>query len=205
MKSIKTDLGTEFKNEIFSELTKLFKITHNFSTPYHHETVGTVERNHRVFNEYLRAYLNDNFDDWDVYLRYFTFLHNTTTNTVFDNKLTPYELIFGKKANLPLEMQKDEIDPIYNIENYAKEVKYRFQKTNSLAEKYVKKHKVQNETGYNRDSQPISVKVHDKVLLQKEPREKHTSIYQGPHVVTKIDGVNITYFDKTKKQRKNST
>ncbi|XP_067633073.1 retrovirus-related Pol polyprotein from transposon 412 isoform X3 [Eurosta solidaginis] len=202
MKTIKTDLGTEYKNEIFSELTKLLKIEHKFSTAYHHETLGTVERNHRVFNEYLRSFLNPNFSDWDVYLKYFTFLHNTTTNTVFDNKFSPYELVFGKAANLPKELQTDKIDPIYNIENYSKEVKFRFQKTHELANKTVTEHKLKNQTGYNKSSQPISVKVFDKVLLEKEPRDKHSSIYIGPYTVIGIDGVNVTLIDDETKKKK---
>lgn len=58
-KSIVTDLGTEFKNQVLSEIFSLLNVNHNFSTAYHHETLGTVERNHRTFNEYLRAYLKE--------------------------------------------------------------------------------------------------------------------------------------------------
>ncbi|XP_067638314.1 retrovirus-related Pol polyprotein from transposon 412 isoform X1 [Eurosta solidaginis] len=149
MKSIKTDLGTEYKNENFSELTKLLKIEHNFSTAYHHETLGTIERNHRVFNEYLRAFLDDNFPEWDVYLKYFTFLHNKTPSTVFDNGFTPYELVFGRNVTLPNEVQKEQIDPIYIVENYAKEVKYRLQKTHKIAKDLINKHKIKNKDIYD--------------------------------------------------------
>lgn len=99
MNIIKSDFGTEFKNEIFSELCKFLSIENKFSTSYHHETLGTVERNHRVFNEYTRAYLNDNLNEWDTYLKYFTFYHNTTPNTVFDNKFIAFEIVFKKKSH----------------------------------------------------------------------------------------------------------
>ena len=42
-KSIRSDLGTEFKNQIFNEVCKLCDII----TANHHETVGSIERNHR--------------------------------------------------------------------------------------------------------------------------------------------------------------
>ena len=117
MNSIKSDLGTEFRNEVMVELCRLLNIKMNSSTAYHHETVGTVERNHRVFNEFLRAYMNEQSCDWDIYLKYFKFFHNTTVNTVFNNKFTPYKLIFGKDPMLPKKILREKINPIYNIEN----------------------------------------------------------------------------------------
>lgn len=79
IKNIRTDLGTEYKNQIVAELCKMLNINHNFSTAYHHESVGTIERNHRVFNEYLRTYI-ENDSNWDHHLKYFVFCYNTSYN-----------------------------------------------------------------------------------------------------------------------------
>lgn len=57
MKELRSDMGTEYRNELVSELCKLMAIKQSMSTPHHHQTVGTIERNHRVFNEYIRSYL----------------------------------------------------------------------------------------------------------------------------------------------------
>ena len=65
MKKILTDRGTEYLNSVIEELCKLLKIPHNTSTAYHHRTLGTVERSHRTFNEYVRSYINDAKTDWD--------------------------------------------------------------------------------------------------------------------------------------------
>lgn len=202
MNSIRSDLGTEFKNEIFSELCKLLKIKINFSTAYHHESLGTVERNHRVFNEYLRSFINENISDWDTYLKYFTFYHNTTGNTVFDFKYSPYELVFGKKAELPSEARKQTIDPIYNIENYSNEVKFRLQKTHILANSLIEKHKLKNKDLYDKYAKPIVLDINDNVLIQKQPYNKHSKIYDGPYIVKSIDGVNVTVYDKIAKKNR---
>ena len=53
----------------------MLKIEHNVSTACHHETIGGVEKNHRLLNEYLRSYCNGNLENWDIYLRYFTFCY----------------------------------------------------------------------------------------------------------------------------------
>lgn len=201
MNTITSDQGTEFKNEIFTELCKLLKIDLNFSTAYHHQSVGTVERNHRVFNEYIRAYIKENMTDWETYLKYFTFYHNTTPNTVFDNRFTPFELVFGKNAIMPNDI-KTNLDPLYNLDNYSKEVKYRLQKTHILAKNLIDKHKERNKKCHDRLAKPITLEVDDSVLLQTEPYEKHKSIYEGPYIVKNINGVNVTiYNDFTTKEK----
>lgn len=198
MKSIRTDLGTEYKNELFKELCNLLKIEHNFSTAYHHESVGTVERNHRVFNEYIRSYIQDNIEEWDKYLRYFTFYHNTTTNTAFDNKFTPYQLVFGKEASLPNELNKCEIDPLYNHENYVKELKYRMQRSNILARNSIIKHKNRNKDLYDKNAKPIDLQIGDKIFIKKEPYNKFKSIYEGPFSIESMNGENISIKDNNK-------
>ena len=189
MNSIKSDLGTEFKNNVLKELCQLLKIELNFSTAYHHETLGTVERNHRVFNEYIRAYMDDNISDWDTYLKYFTYFHNTTSNTVFDNRFSPYELIFGKSATLPNEILQKTIDPIYNVENYSKEIKYRLQRTHTLAKNLIEKHKLRNKEFYDRFAKPLTLNINDKILVQKEPYDKYKSIYDARWMTVKFISV----------------
>ena len=78
MKEIRTDMGTEYKNQLFGNLSKLLNISHKTSIPYHSQSIRGCERNHRVLNEYIRMYINVTQTDWDVWTRYFTFCYNTT-------------------------------------------------------------------------------------------------------------------------------
>lgn len=56
MRQMRSDMGTEYKNEVVSELCKLLRVKQNFGTAYHQESVGSIEHNHRMFNEYIRAF-----------------------------------------------------------------------------------------------------------------------------------------------------
>lgn len=42
MTRLKSDMGTEYRNEIFSEMTKILKIEQLFATAYHPQTVGVL-------------------------------------------------------------------------------------------------------------------------------------------------------------------
>lgn len=80
MNEIRTDRGTEYRNEILHELCTLMQIKHNFSTSYHHESVGSVERSHRTMNEYIRSFVTD-LTDWDTYIHYFCLCYNMTNHS----------------------------------------------------------------------------------------------------------------------------
>lgn len=200
MKQLNSDLGTEYKNEVVRELCDMLKIRQNFSTAYYHQTLGTIERNHRVFNEYIRAYITDNIDHWEEYLKYFTFCYNISYNSRLDNKYTPYELIFSRKSNLPYNLLERGIEPIYNVENYAKEAKYRLQHAHIQAKRLIEKSKFNNKNVYDKSAKPLEVKINDEVLLKKEPYNKHQPIYSGPFVVESILNSNLVLKEKNTKQ-----
>lgn len=94
---LKSDKGT---NKLMSEVCQLLNIKQIFSAQYHHETLGSIERNHRVLNEFLLNYCKD--DQWDVWIPYYTFAYNTTPHV--DTVYTPYELIFAKLPYLPKDV-----------------------------------------------------------------------------------------------------
>lgn len=96
------------------------------SKNYHHQTVGAVERSHRTLNEYIRSYISVDKTDWDVWRHYLVYCFNTTPSMV--HNYCPYELVFGRTNNLPRNFTYvTSIEPIYNIDDYAKESKYRLE------------------------------------------------------------------------------
>lgn len=194
-KSIRTDCGTEYRNAIISELCSMLKIKHDFSTPHHHETLGTIERNHRNVNEYLRAYLNDN--NWDILLHYFTFCYNTSPHGTFEYKYTPFEIIFGRKCNIS-EVLSENIEPIYNVDDFVKISKYNLQIAQSAARKLIDKMKIRNKEFYDKKANPINVRVGDSVILRNEPYKKHGKKYAGPYTVTGVSHPNVTINIKDK-------
>lgn len=199
MQGIRTDNGTEYKNSIISELCQLLNVKHDFSVPYRHESVGSIERNHRFFNEYIRAYVN-NVSEWEDYLRYFTFCYNISTHTSFDDKFTPYELIFSRKANLPFNLVNNQVDPIYNIENYAKEAKFRLQTAHKLAGKIIEKCKLKNKHYYDKTAKNLDLSINDKVYMQVQPYDKHKPVYAGPFLVKSISDTNVEIYDPVEKK-----
>jgi len=127
---------------------QIFKIENITSTAHHHQTVGTIERSHRPFNEYIRSYISVDKTEWDVWLQYFVFCFNTTPSMA--HNYCPYELVFGKTNSLPKEfICIENIEPIYNIDDYAKESKYRLEVAYKRARIMIEKNKENNKILYD--------------------------------------------------------
>lgn len=192
MRSLRTDRGTEYTNEIIAEILSIMKIKHNISTAYHHQSLGGVERNHRSINEYLRSYLNGNLAEWDTYLRYFTYFYNNAKSTTNDLKYTPYELVFGRTNNLPHQVLDGKINKMNNIDNYAHELRLRLQLAHQETKSIIEKWKQRNKSYYDRNINSINFKLGDKVKIQTEPYNKHKHIYNGPYEIIRVDPENVT-------------
>lgn len=123
---LRTDQGTEYNNSVLEQICKILETKQTFSTAYHPQSIGALERNHRCLNEYLRCFVNTHQSDWDEWVKYYEFCYNTTPHT--EHGFTPFELVFGNKAVLPQNLSNTTtIDPIYDMEQYHNEFKFRLQ------------------------------------------------------------------------------
>lgn len=97
-KSILTDCGTNFLSDVFKSMCKLLDIKKAKTTPWHPQGNAFLEHSHKTLKTYLRSFV-DKDSDWDILLCYATFCYNTTVHT--STNFTPYELVFGRKPNIP--------------------------------------------------------------------------------------------------------
>lgn len=179
MKQLKSDQGTEYVNEILKDICIFLNIEKLTATAYHPQTIGGLERNHRVLNEYLRTTL-PLIDEWYKWLPFYAFAYNTTPNTV--HGFSPFELVFGRQPNLPQDLGC-QVDPLYNYDAYAKEIKFKLQVASSKTRELLLKHK-KNTIAKQTEINPLDLVIGDKVKLINEQENKLSPKYSGPYVVT---------------------
>lgn len=194
MKNIRTDRGTEYTNELISELCRLMHIKHSTSTAYHHQSVGTIERNHREFNKYMRQYLESNLGDWENYIEFFTFCYNIEKHGSNNYQYSPYELVFARSPNLPSTILSNKVEPLYNHDNYIKEAKFRLQNAHKMAKQLIEKMKINNKNYYDRNCNPLDVNVGETVHLKIEPYQKLQTLSK-PYKVIAVNQPNVTLSD----------
>lgn len=185
---MRSDQGTEYNNEVLEQICKILEIKQTFSTPYHPQSIGSLERNHRCLNEYLRSFTNEHQTDWDNWIKFYEFSYNTTPNT--EHGFTPFELIFGKKANLPQDIFQTSNEPIYNFDLYKNELTYKLRKSQAIAKEKLIIQKHQRKKQFDSNINPIPISINDIVYLKNENRRKLDSFYIGPYQVISISEPN---------------
>ena len=186
---ILTDQGTQFMGQVFQNCCKLLKIRKLNSSAYHPETNGSLERSHKVLVEYLRCFSNKMQSDWDEWVGFACFTFNTCPHTV--TKFTPYELLFGRKANLPGQLQSTP-QPLYNMEDIVKEIKQKFQISWQQAKEHLDKRKQEQCQKRNEKIKIREYKVGDLVLIVNEQRNKLDPLWTGPYEIIEVKQSNIT-------------
>jgi transposase InsO family protein len=98
-KTILTDQGQNSVNELMMKFEEAFKIKHIKTTSFHPQSNRSLERTHGTVKDLIRTSLHDNDKEWDEILDFICLGYNTCLHEA--TGFTPFELMFGRKANLP--------------------------------------------------------------------------------------------------------
>jgi hypothetical protein len=90
-----SDRGTHFKNRLIESLMERFNIKHKFSTSYHPQTNGLVERFNKTLCEALAKLSNDK--NWDERIPSVLFAYRNKIQS--STKAKPFYLVYGRKVN----------------------------------------------------------------------------------------------------------
>lgn len=202
---IVSDNGTNFISETLKEVNKLFKIKRTFSTPYRPQSNGQVERMHRNLGNFLRAYIQKEQNRWCEYLDYAFFAYNNSYNIA--TGFSPFELLYARPSKLPTEIVRRDV-PVYNYENYAKELRFRLKTYHDLARENIIKAKEENKKYYDRGRKNtfLELKVNDLVLMLRATKKyKYENPYEGPYRVETILAPGVVKIRKGNKSVKINT
>jgi transposase InsO family protein len=180
---ILTDNGTHFTSSLTNELLKCIGTTHLYSTPYHPQTNGQIERYNSTMDAKIAALSNLRKTDWDDQLPFVTFNYNTSVHS--STKQIPFEMMYGRIPVLPFDYQPDNVTLSYDSE-HAKKLNQFLKTLNEQAQINIIKNQAQYKQRYDTNRSDPSYNIGDLVLVKTlNIRHKFDLRYEGPFRIIK--------------------
>ena len=108
--SVLADNGKQFVSRLFQEVCRVLGIRNVFTTTYHPQTNGQVERFNRTILAALRNYVAEHPKNWDLFTDGLTYAYNTQAHSA--TKIAPFELVLSRpprSLSLQAEPQIEEV------------------------------------------------------------------------------------------------
>ncbi|MCO5611254.1 hypothetical protein L7F22_065506 [Adiantum nelumboides] len=100
---ILSDRGPGFRADLLDALLKNLSIKHVHSTPYYPQCNGLVEKTNGVLCKIITKHVRDRPQDWDKHLTAALWAYRTSFKV--STQFTPYHLVYGQEALLPIEVE----------------------------------------------------------------------------------------------------
>ena len=97
-----SDRGANFRSELMTELCKLVNTKQVFTTPYHPQCDGLVERLNATLQKSLAMYGERFENDWDLHINAVVHAYNCAKQT--STGYAPYYLMYGREPKQPIDL-----------------------------------------------------------------------------------------------------
>ena len=200
-----TDNGVQFTSEVITAVEQIMGIQSLFTTVYHPECNGLIERFHGFLKEKLKiAALERNLDyfdtdDWDRFIPSIVHAYNITPSTV--TKHAPYQLLFGRQPQLPLRLGKiRELKAIKSrtYREYLQELIKQLAIVHDKSSKWVKMINTRLAKRKNSNRTDFPFAEHDRVMYYignqlKGNQKKLLANWKGPYEITTVYPNKVTF------------
>ena len=96
LQQLTSDRGTEFCNDLITELSQTYRIHHIRTTAYHPQGNGLTERMNQTIKNTLSK-MCDTYDNWDHWLPSALFAIRCAPQKT--TRFSPFELVYGRLPN----------------------------------------------------------------------------------------------------------
>ena len=194
---IHSDQGRNFESNLMQEVCCLMGVHKSRTSAYHPQCDGLVERQNRTLQDMLTGYVSQHQHDWDRWVDLVAYAYNTSVHSA--TGYSPYEMVFGRLARTPLEL--DLGLPLKNPcsqHEYSESIRRNLQSVAEVARqnlassrnRYSKSDSLQNDSWA-----PLA--PGQSVWLRRPKNWKFGGRWIGPYQIISRQGVNYKLRSKT--------
>lgn len=200
-----TDQGRNFESALFKEVCLLLGVCKTRTTPYHPQSDGLVERFNRTLLDLLSIAAKEDERNWDLCIPTVMLAYRTSVQE--STGCTPYFLLFGREARLPVDVMfgLPPSVPPQPVHQYSKDLRARLDTAYGMVRERLGWRQCRQKMVYDRRRAGRPYTVGEWVWLHcpAVPRGKSAklhSYWQGPYKVMEVFS-NVLYLI----QHRNST
>ena len=193
-KEILTDQGTNFTSQLFAELYRLLHVDALWTSPYHPQTDGLVERFNGTLKEMLRKSAQVDGRDWDELLPYVLFAYREAPQE--STGFSPFELLYGRDVRRQLDVVKEEWETHpksdLNVVSHIMMMRERLEKMSGLVQENLEEAQRKQKTWYDQMARKKTLSPGERVLvLLPTSASKLLAQWHGPYeVLCQVGSVN---------------
>lgn len=197
-KELLTDRGTNFLSKLFQNVCKILKIERKLTSSYHPMANGGAENCVKCIKNLIIHYVNEDHDDWDLYIPFILFAHRTAINSA--TLEAPYFLVHGRDPILPIDLifKTPQLNiPHCESQDYKTQMVMRLQSAFNLAKSNLESARARQKLEYDKRSRSPEFNIGDRVfvttvVVKHDQSAKFTPHWHGPYrIIEKIS--NILY------------
>ena len=185
--SLHTDQGRNFESDLIKEVCKLLDIKKTRTSAYHPQSDGMIER---TLLNMLSTALEKNQSEWDSQLPVLMLAYRTSMQET--TGATPFSLMFGRSACLPIDVEFNLPSPNYgSLGQYQNHLQQQLRQPYMTVREHSSVEQARQKRWYDRSVYGPKYKVGDEVWLHcpavpKGRCKKFHRPWQGPFTVVKI-------------------
>lgn len=188
-KQLLTDQGANFTGDLMREMCGLLKIKKLQTSAYHPISNGRVERVHRTVASMLSHYVNKNQNDWDEYLPYVGMAINSQIHE--STNYSPYEIVFGRKMNSPLEADLEITDSTEIFNDHVEHLRSKLSEIQQVARENQHKARQTRKKQYDKRAKTRKYVVGQYVYLHTPQLGRHqvkklARLWRGPYPIIEV-------------------
>jgi len=116
---ILSDKGKEYTSQLWDALCEMLDVERLTTTPGHPEGDGQAEKAVQQAKKMIRAHVDADQTNWDLGLAQLAYAYNTTVHETIG--LTPFQVMFGRKPKIPIDLMYPKEDLSLNVERQSGE------------------------------------------------------------------------------------
>lgn len=164
-----SDRGSQFTSGIMKEVSRLLGVTQLYTTPYHPQCNGLVEKFNGTLKGMLKKLCEERPSDWDRYIPAALFAYREAPQE--STGFAPFELLYGRTVRGPVPILKElwskeqESEEVKTTYQYVVDLRNRLEETCQFARESLQQARGVQKKQYDKRVRRQDIKVGDKVLL----------------------------------------